>query len=81
VVVWDGHPLSIYSKAEMTFVDGTKYFDRENDPNDMRIQINPSTDYEDGANFRKIVDNRDEDACIQDTFILLQDQAQTHAHN
>lgn len=31
VVVWSDHPLSIYAKAEMTFVDGIKYFDREED--------------------------------------------------
>ncbi|MDR9418442.1 amidohydrolase family protein [Gracilimonas sp.] len=79
VVVWSGHPLSIYSKAEMTFVDGTKYFDLENDPDDMRIQINPGTDYEDGANFREIVTRRDENACLQDAFILLEEQS--HAHN
>lgn len=28
VVIWSGHPLSVYSKAEMTFVDGIKFYDR-----------------------------------------------------
>jgi len=28
IVVWSGHPLSVYSKAEVTFVDGCRYFDR-----------------------------------------------------
>lgn len=28
LVIWSGHPLSVYSKAEKTFVDGIKYFDR-----------------------------------------------------
>ena len=27
-VVWSGHPLSTYSIAEQTWVDGRKYFDR-----------------------------------------------------
>ena len=27
-VIWSGHPLSVYSKAEKTFIDGIKYFDR-----------------------------------------------------
>mgnify|MGYP003111250647 FL=1 len=72
VVVWSGHPFSIYSKAEMTFVDGTKYFDLENDSDDMRIQVNPGTDFEDGSNYREIVSSRDEDACMQDAFILFQ---------
>ncbi len=31
VVVWSDHPLSIYAKAEMTFVDGIKFFDRKED--------------------------------------------------
>ena len=27
-VIWSGNPLSVYSKAEQTFIDGVKYFDR-----------------------------------------------------
>ena len=34
-VVWNGHPLSIYSRVQMTFVDGRKVFDRQLD---ARIQ-------------------------------------------
>lgn len=30
-VIWSGHPLSVYSIAEQTWVDGRKYFDREED--------------------------------------------------
>lgn len=30
-VVWSGHPLSTYTIAEQTWVDGRKYFDREAD--------------------------------------------------
>jgi len=76
VVIWSGHPLSIYSMAEMTFVDGKKYFDRSNDPDDMRIDIDPGTDFEDGANFREIVTRREDDACLQDAFILMQNNTQ-----
>jgi hypothetical protein len=28
IVIWSGHPLSVYSKADMTFIDGIRYFDR-----------------------------------------------------
>jgi imidazolonepropionase-like amidohydrolase len=38
VVIWSGPPLSIYSKAEKTIVDGAVYFDREKDLA-MRIAI------------------------------------------
>ncbi len=31
VVVWSDHPLSIYAKAEYTFVDGICYYDKEKD--------------------------------------------------
>lgn len=31
VVVWSGHPLSVYSRAERTFVDGRQFFDLESD--------------------------------------------------
>lgn len=31
VVVWNDHPLSIYARAEHTFVDGIEYFNRERD--------------------------------------------------
>jgi imidazolonepropionase-like amidohydrolase len=33
VVLWNDNPLSIYAKAEQTYVDGVKYFDREEDKN------------------------------------------------
>jgi imidazolonepropionase-like amidohydrolase len=31
VVLWSDDPLSVYAKAEMTFVDGIKFFDRRED--------------------------------------------------
>jgi imidazolonepropionase-like amidohydrolase len=31
LVIWSDHPLSVYAKAEKTFVDGIKFFDREED--------------------------------------------------
>ena len=31
VVVWSDNPLSVYAKADMTFVDGIKFFDRQED--------------------------------------------------
>lgn len=30
-VLWSGHPLSTYSRVEQTWVDGRRYFDREED--------------------------------------------------
>jgi len=39
VVIWSDHPLSIYAKAEKTFVDGICYFDKDRDAQ-MRKEIN-----------------------------------------
>ncbi len=30
-VLWSGHPLSTYSRAEQTWIDGRRFFDRETD--------------------------------------------------
>ena len=37
-VIWSGHPLSVYSHAEQTWIDGKKYFDIENDAR-LRAQV------------------------------------------
>ena len=37
-VIWSGHPLSIYSKVEQTWIDGVNYFDRQKDQQ-IRKQI------------------------------------------
>ena len=37
-MIWDGDPLSIYSHAEQTWIDGRKFFDIETDK-EMRVQI------------------------------------------
>lgn len=42
LVLFDNHPLSIYAIPLMTFVDGIKYFDRENDENDQRLKVSPT---------------------------------------
>src|SRR5215212_2438785 len=31
VAIWNGHPFSVYSRVDTTFVDGTVYFDRQQD--------------------------------------------------
>jgi len=39
VVVWDGNPFSVYSKAERVYIDGALAFERGND------DVNPVTDF------------------------------------
>ena len=40
LVLWDGPPLSLFSKCEQTWIDGRKYFDREAD---QRLHIEQET--------------------------------------
>ncbi len=39
VVVWDGHPLSIYAKVERTFIDGILFYDRERDADKQKFIV------------------------------------------
>ena len=41
VAIFKEHPLSIYTVPQLTLVDGIVRFDRENDPDDMRIYVDP----------------------------------------
>ena len=43
LVLFDANPLSIYATPQKTFVDGILYFDRENDPDDERLRVNPTS--------------------------------------
>jgi imidazolonepropionase-like amidohydrolase len=38
VVLWSDHPLSVYARAEMTFIDGIRFFDRQRDL-ELRDQV------------------------------------------
>ena len=31
LAIWTGHPLSVYSRVDTTFIEGEVYFDREQD--------------------------------------------------
>lgn len=46
VAIFRGHPLSIYTVPQLTLVDGVVRFDRENDPDDMRIYVDPEELYD-----------------------------------
>jgi adenine deaminase len=65
VAIWSGHPLSIYSIAEKTFVDGKKYFDREEDPNDMRVKVDPEADYDEASRRWYEEGGRHGDSCLR----------------
>ncbi len=37
LVIWNAHPFSVYSRVEMTIIDGETYFDRAKDVQDRNI--------------------------------------------
>lgn len=65
VAIWSGHPLSIYSKAEVTYVDGKKYFDRSEDKNDMRLEADAETDFDEGSSRWYNENGRQDETCLQ----------------
>lgn len=54
IAIFDKHPLSIYAIPQMTFVDGVKYFDINNDKADQRIYINPESSISEVQLFEKM---------------------------
>lgn len=64
VSIWNGHPLSIYSIAEKTYVDGKKYFDRYEDKNDMRLEPNAETDFDEAGRWYN-ENGRQNETCLR----------------
>jgi imidazolonepropionase-like amidohydrolase len=65
VAIWTGHPLSIYSIAEATYVDGKKYFDRSEDKDDMRLEPDAETDFDESAGRWYNENGRQNETCLQ----------------
>ena len=47
IAIFSDHPLSIYTVPQMTFIDGVKYFDINEDNNDQRLFVDPESTIED----------------------------------
>jgi len=60
VVVWSDNPLSIYAKAEKTFVDGIAYWDIEKD-----VQIRAAQQLEKSRLAQKMIDSKSKGARTQ----------------
>ncbi len=66
VAIFSAHPLSIYAIPETTIVDGVVRFDRNEDPEDMRIYVNPEEEID-----VTLTDHEHQDRCMQDTEFLF----------
>lgn len=61
VAIFKGHPLSIYAIPMITVVEGTVRFDREKDPDDVRIYFDPKAST-DASTFVEVVHH---DKCME----------------
>lgn len=77
IAIFQNHPLSIYTVPQMTIVDGVVKFDRANDPNDMRVLVNPEeaepTFYE--------MEEHHHDRCMHGVYESLFGGRQHHHHH
>jgi len=64
LAIFSAHPLSIYAVCDRTIVDGVVRFDRANDPDDMRLNIDPKGSVETTTIWRA---QAEEDRCMQGT--------------
>ncbi|MDX1638155.1 MAG: amidohydrolase [Balneolaceae bacterium] len=70
IAIWSDYPLSIYSICERTLVDGKTYFNRAEDPDDMRVEIDPEIDFDESYN-RWYESGRADDSCLRGTGIFF----------
>lgn len=73
LAIWSAHPFSIYAICEQTFVDGVRYFSRDTDKTDIRLDVNPEEEYQ---VFEQT--GRNTNACMQGVFTLFETQAHSH---
>lgn len=45
IAIFNAHPLSVYAIPQLTIVDGIVRFDIKNDPNDMRMDVDPEESF------------------------------------
>ncbi|MEM6697044.1 MAG: amidohydrolase family protein [Bacteroidota bacterium] len=64
IAIFNAHPLSVYAIPQMTIVDGIVRFDRENDPADMRVDVDPESATTAYLEFEA----EDHDRCMQDVY-------------
>lgn len=73
VAIWSGNPLSYKSICERTIIDGVTYFDREADPDDVRIDIEPEDGYDRQPGLT--THGRHSDACLRGVRHLLHEES------
>ena len=78
IAIFNAHPLSVYAIPQTTIVDGIVYFDINEDPNDMRVDIDPKQD--EPIFYMEQGHNHDEEGCLQGVFEQMGVQVHSHKH-
>lgn len=60
LAIFSGHPTSIYSRCDMTLVDGIVRFDAQEDPDDMRLRVDPTVPVS-----TSVIREDDDDSCLE----------------
>jgi len=68
LAIFKGHPLSVYAIPQMTIVDGIVRFDIKSDPDDVRVDVNPTEKY---STYFESLEDLDHNACMRGVSELL----------
>lgn len=60
IAIFKGHPLSVYAIPQMTVINGVKYFDINEDQDDMRLDVDP----EEAVPAFMLLDRHDHERCM-----------------
>lgn len=63
IVIFKGHPLSIYGTPQYTIVDGVVRFDINEDPDDIRVDVDPTVEIP--AFYEQSVHDHEAEGCMQ----------------
>ena len=72
LALFTAHPLSIYAIPQKTIIDGRVYFDRDRDPDDVRLQVNPEA----AIDIAVLHEKYDHQACLEDASLTVYDLVQ-----
>jgi hypothetical protein len=70
--IFNNHPLSIYAVPQMTIVDGIVRFDINNDPEDIRVDIDPKEKY---ATYYEDLRNHEYYGCMNGVMELFMEES------
>lgn len=71
VVIFKGHPLSVYAIPVYTIIDGVVKFDRAKDPDDMRLYVDPKQTIDITDSVFEEESSHDHDECMKNAEFLL----------